>query len=450
MALSPPDAPPPQAPPSTAPPSAALSSAVLPSAAPLPSAVQPPAARAVVRPALPVVLAAVLVALNLRPAVTSVAAAFPELGSAFGPAFASGSPWLLALGSAPVLAFGISAGLGPWLAARWGLGHTLTTAMLALAAALAVRVAAPELLLPGTVAAGMAIMVGSVLVPQLVKAHGGAAWFSGLATTGMGGGAAVGAALLAPTAGVAGVPAALATWALPAVAAAAVVALALRRRRASLPAGGPARAPVRAGETPAEPPAAGPRRSQLLRNPTALAIAAYFGVQATLYFALTSWLPSFLVWRGAGAAEASALLAWFSLAGLPATLVVPMLLGRRRWRGALGPGIGVVLAASILWVLAAPLPSMPLAVAVLGLAQSAALGYALAMVVVRTSSAPTAGRLSALSQGAGFTLAAAGPYAVGAGAQLAGGWSVPFIAMAALALVLVWLGIVAHRGREVV
>ena len=435
MALSPPDS---------------LPTATTPRTATAPRTGEPAVVRPGARPGWPVVLAAVLVALNLRPAVTSIAAAFPELGAAFGPAFAAGSPWLLALGSAPVLAFGLSAGLGPWLASRWGLGRALTTAMLGLAAALALRVAAPELLLPGTVLAGAAIMVGSVLVPQLVKQHGGAAWFSGLTTMGMGGGAAVGAALLAPSAGAAGVPAALASWAAPAAAAAAVVALALRRRRASVapagetvPAGSPA-APVVPASAGASP------QTRLLRNPTALAIAAYFGVQATLYFALTSWLPSFLVWRGAGAAEASALLAWFSVAGLPATLAVPMLLGRHRWRAALGPGIGVVLAASILWVLAAPLPVMPLAVAVLGLAQSAALGYALAMVVVRTSTAPTAGRLSALSQGGGFTLAAAGPYAVGAVAQLAGGWAVPFVGMAVLALVLVWLGVVAHRGREVV
>ncbi|WP_139346581.1 MFS transporter [Sinomonas mesophila] len=426
MALSPTDAPPP--------------AALLP-AAPPPAAVAPPptAARAVVRPTWPVVIAAVLVALNLRPAVTSIAAAFPELGAAFGPAFSAGTPWLLALGSAPVLAFGLSAGLGPWLAARCGLARTLTGAMLALAAALVLRVAAPELLLAGSAAAGIAIMVGSVLVPQLVKAHGGAAWFSGLATMGMGGGAAIGAALLTPSAAAVGLPAALATWAAPAAAAALVVALSLGSRRRAAQGAGPFRAAAPA------PDAGRP----LLKHPTAVAIAAYFGVQATLYFALTSWLPSFLVSRGAEAAEASALLAWFSVAGLPATLVVPMLLGRRRWRGALGPGIGVVLAASILWVLVAPLPLMPLAIAVLGLAQSGALGYALAMVVVRASGAAVAGRLSALSQGAGFTLAAAGPPAAGAAVQLTGGWTAPFAGMAALALALVWLGVVAHRGREV-
>ncbi|NUP73691.1 MAG: hypothetical protein HOQ07_03435, partial [Sinomonas sp.] len=106
-----------------------------------------------------VVTAAALLSLNLRPAVTSVAAALPALGDFFGPDFGAGSPWLLALGSAPVLAFGLSAPLGPLLARRLGLGPALTTAMLALALALALRVGSPAYLLPGTVIAGSAIMV---------------------------------------------------------------------------------------------------------------------------------------------------------------------------------------------------------------------------------------------------------------------------------------------------
>lgn len=91
--------------------------------------------------------------------------------------------------------------------------------MVGLAASLALRVAGPALLIPGTVLAGAAIMVASVLVPQLVKATGGASWTTGLTTMGFAEGAALGAALYPPAMEWAGLHIALAGWAIPAVAA---------------------------------------------------------------------------------------------------------------------------------------------------------------------------------------------------------------------------------------
>ncbi|GAB4098443.1 MFS transporter [Sinomonas halotolerans] len=411
---------------------------------------------------LAAVLAGILIAVNLRPAVTSMAAAFPALGDAFGPSLAGGSPLLFALGSAPLVAFGLSALLGPWLARRWGLGRTLSLAMLVLAAALVLRVASPALMLPGTVLAGVMIMVGSVLVPQLVKEHGGATWFSGVTAMCIGGGAALGAGLLSPLASAVGLPGALASWAVPAAAAAVVVHLALRqgapaertRSGAAAPArgagAGGAGAWARSASAGAGGAGGGPTEGgSLLRSRTALAIAGYFGVQAMLFFTVTSWLPTFLTDRGADAAAAAGLLAWFNLAGLPVGLAVPLLLARSRWRAAMGPALGAVLALTFLWLPAAPLSAMAWPVAALGIAQSGAFSYSLAMLVVRTADARTAGRLSALSQGAGYTLAAAGPFAAGALVQATGGWDAPFLVMAALAVALTVLGAAAARGPAV-
>ncbi|MDQ4503408.1 MFS transporter [Sinomonas sp. ASV322] len=478
-------------------------------------------------------VSALLVSLNLRPAVTSVAAAFPALASVFGPAYAPGSPWLAALGSAPILAFGLSAPLGPWLARRWGLAPALTTSMLALAAALALRVASPALLLPGTVIAGCAIMVGSVLVPQLVKANGGATWLAGITTMGMGSGAAIGAALLTPTATWWGLPGALGAWALPAIAAGAVAWATLRPRQTSAPGGAPdgdaappletaARVPrgahdggasvARDGASPSSaaaplpargqdaiacaeaasssaaaplrargqdaiacaeaPPSSAatraphpgaiarttvapsssvgaPPRGRLLRNRTALAITAYFGVQALLYFAVTSWLPTYLADRGANAEAASGLLAWFSVAGLPASFVVPMIVGRRRGARIVGPGIGLAIGACLVWVLAGPLSIMPIAIAALGFSQASTLAFAFTLIVIRSHDAATAGRLSALAQGAGFALASIGPFAAGWAHGATGGWVAPFAGMAVAAVVLAGLGALAVRGPEV-
>ncbi|MEA5455717.1 MFS transporter [Sinomonas sp. JGH33] len=406
-------------------------------------------------------ITALLISLNLRPAITSVAAAFPALAGAFGSAYAPGSPWLAALGSAPILAFGLSAPLGPWLARRWGLAPALTTSMLALAAALALRVASPALLLPGTVVAGCAIMVGSVLIPQLVKASGGSTWLSGVTTMGMAGGAAIGAALLIPSATWWGLPGALGAWALPAVAAGAVAWASLRPRRESaapreeappssaVPSPAPGSGEIARAVAAPSSAGASPRRPRLLRHRTALAITAYFGVQALLYFAVTSWLATYLADRGSNAAAASGLLAWFSVAGLPASFVVPVIVGRRRGARIVGPGIGLAIAACLVWVLAGPLSIMPLAIAALGFSQGSTLAFAFTLIVVRSHDAVTAGRLSALAQGAGFALASVGPFAAGWAHGTTGGWAAPFVGMAVAAVVLAGLGALAVRGPEV-
>jgi CP family cyanate transporter-like MFS transporter len=197
----------------------------------------------------------------------------------------------------------------------------------------------------------------------------------------------------------------------------------------------------------ASPPAVPSR--PLHRNRTALAITGFLGVQALLYFAVTSWLPTFLADRGASPAEASGLLAWYSVAGLPASLTVPMLMARGPWARILGPGLGIVTAAGLGWLLLGPLTLVPGAIALLGLAQSSTFAFSLALVVLRSRDAATAGRLSALSQGAGFALAAVGPYAVGWAHTATGAWEAPFAGMAAGAVILVGLGAMAVRGPDV-
>ena len=141
-----------------------------------------------------VLLGLVMVSVNLRPAITTVAGVMNQVPGVFGL-----DPSLLPLlGTLPVLAFGVSGPIGPWLARRWGTGRAVAVALVVLAAALTVRATVPALLLPGTFLAGMAIMTASVLVPQIVKANRGTGWWTGLCTMGFGLGAALGAGLVQP------------------------------------------------------------------------------------------------------------------------------------------------------------------------------------------------------------------------------------------------------------
>lgn len=372
-----------------------------------------------------------MVSVNLRPAITTVAGVMNQVPGVF-----SLDPSLLpVLGTLPVLAFGISGPIGPWLAQRLGTGRAVAVALLVLAAALVIRATVPALLLPGTFLAGMAIMTASVLVPQIVKANRGTGWWTGLCTMGFGLGAALGAGLVQPLEQAFGgnLASALAVWAVPAL----IGAFLIHRSG-----GRPTAAPTTAGTVTGATDVVTPLRKQR----TAWAVTAFFGLQAMLYFAITSWLAVYLVSRGLAQADAAALLAWFSLAGLPASLLAPVLAGRSGILRIMAPGLGLSVAAALLGVLMAPVELQFLAVGVLGIVQSAGFGLAMALVVIRSDGPQSAGRLSAMSQGFGFALASLGPLGAGVLHAMTGGWELTFWALAAEAVVLAGAGFFAIRG----
>ncbi|MBT2587677.1 MFS transporter [Arthrobacter sp. ISL-95] len=378
-----------------------------------------------------VLLALVVVSVNLRPAITTVAGVMNQVPGVFGL-----DPSLLPLlGTLPVLAFGISGPIGPWLARRLGTGPAVAVALLVLAAALIVRATVSALLLPGTFLAGSAIMTASVLVPQIVKANRGTGWWTGLCTMGFGLGAALGAGLVQPLEQAFGgnLPSALAVWAVPAL----IGAFLIHRSG-----GRPTAAPTTAGTITGAPDVVTPLRKQR----TAWAVTAFFGLQAMLYFAITSWLAVYLVSRGLSPADSAALLAWFSIAGLPASLLAPVLAGRPAILRIMAPGLGLSVALALLGVLAAPAELQFLMVGVLGIVQSAGFGLAMALVVIRSAGPQSAGRLSAMSQGFGFALASLGPLGAGLLHTITGGWEVTFWVLAAEAVVLAGAGFLAVRG----
>ncbi|WP_260842515.1 MFS transporter [Paenarthrobacter nicotinovorans] len=395
-----------------------------------------------------VLLALVLVSVNLRPAITTVAGVMAQVPGVFGL-----DPALLPLlGTLPVLAFGVSGPIGPWLARRLGTGRPVAVALMVLAAALIVRSTVPALLLPGTFLAGMSIMTASVLVPQIVKANRGTGWWTGLCTMGFGLGAALGAGLVQPLELAFGgnLASALAVWAVPALIGAFLIHRSGGRPTAALASSASVTTAVGAkGDgAPGAPSDVPPSdvSAPLRRQPTAWAVTAFFGLQAMLYFAITSWLAVYLVSRGLGPADAAALLAWFSLAGLPASLLAPVLASRPAILRILAPGLGLSVAAALLGVLAAPAELQFLAVGILGVVQSAGFGLGMALMVIRSAGPESAGKLSAMSQGFGFALASLGPLLAGLLHEMSGGWEVTFCVLAAEAVVLAVAGFFAIRG----
>ena len=113
-------------------------------------------------------VAILLVALNLRPAIASV----PPLSDAISSDLKLSSTALGMLTTLPVLCMGIFAPLGAVAVRRFGADRVLATSVVFIAVGTALRVVTGLLpLYCATVVAGIGIAVAGALLPPLVRAH---------------------------------------------------------------------------------------------------------------------------------------------------------------------------------------------------------------------------------------------------------------------------------------
>lgn len=376
--------------------------------------------------------AALLVGLNLRPAVTTVAATLE--GARLALELSAVETTVLA--TLPVIAFGLSAPLGPWLARRHGVGAVLLWSMWALAAGLLIRVLWPALLLPGTFLVGAAIMAAGTLLPQFLKSLDASGLWVGLSSMSFGVGAALGASLVSPiyTASGQRIDVAWGVWALPALVAGIPLLVGVLRMRSD------------GGAPPQQRPALdfAPRATR-----TMALLTLVFGVQALLYFAMTAWMPLLLLERGHDSAQTGWLLAWFSIAGFVPTLITPILARRRAVLVWVGPGLGIAIAIGMLALYFSSNEQVFWVVGGLGAVQSAAFGLSISLIVTMSANPSTAGVVSAVGQGVGYAFAGAGSLVIGLLHTATGGWMASFVVMAILGLVLSVVVAVAIRRESV-
>ena len=371
-----------------------------------------------------------VLAFNLRGAVTSLPPVFPELASALH----LSSLKIALLAAAPVLCFAVFSIPAAPLARRFGEERVLLASLLLLAVGLLARGAWPGLLLfPGTAAAGAAIALMNVLLPSLVKRRrpDQAGLLIGLYLLALAGGAILGSLIAVPVFQSSGGSArlTLGLWALPALAGALAWLPQWRFRTTPDGPGG-----SRSGGRPLV---------KVSRHALAWQVMGFMGLQSLIYYSALSWLPILLRDRGAGAVHAGSLLALMNLGNAVTALLAPMFAHRFRDQRWLIAATVAVSAVGLAGVWFAPLAGAPAWTLLFGLGQGAALGLAIYFTAARAPDPVTSASLSAFTQGAGYLLAAAGPLAVGFLHAVTGTWTTAVLAMLA---VIVFEGVVGWQA----
>lgn len=372
----------------------------------------------------------ILVALNFRPALSSLAPVLLRLQETLG--LSAGQ--IGALTTLPVFCLGLFAPLAPRLARRLGYEHTLSCALLLLLLALLLRsVPVAVLQFLATALVGAAIGVGGTVLPVLVKREmpGASDLVTGVYTMALCLGGALGAGLSIPLADtLGGWPAGLASWALLALVALLAWLWFYRGRTVS----DGALAESGAGLRP-----------RLRRSALAWQVTVLMGAQSALAYIVFGWLPTLLQQRGVSEALAGWMMAVSVFVQLFAALAAPWLARLSADQRPALVGMLAMIALGFTGLLLAGAEWRWAAVVALGVGQGGSFSLALTLLVLRTSTPALAARLSAMAQGFGYCLAALGPLGVGlmleAGVGMRGLW----LAMMALVSLALVAGLLAGR-----
>ncbi len=378
-----------------------------------------------------VVLGILLLAANLRPALTSVA---PLIGQIRADAGLSNAVAGL-LTTLPLLAFGVLSPVAPRLARRFGLEPVLLASLLVLAAGILLRSAGevPALLL-GSVSLGAAIAVGNVLLPGLIKRDfpDRAGLMTSIYSTALATSATLAAGVSFPLAQQIGWRGSLALWAVPAL----VAALAwVPQLRGTRPGSDSTRPPVRVGG--------------LWRSALAWQVTLFMGLQSLAYYVTLTWLPEILREGGMSASRAGWMLALAQALAILSMFLAPVIAGRSPSQHGIVVISAALNGAGILGLLVAPDTAGVLWIVLLGLGQGACFSLALTFFALRASDPEHSAALSGMAQSVGYLFAAFGPSLFGLLRDATHAWTVPLTLLFAIVVGILISGLGAARDAHV-
>ncbi|MBI6955041.1 MULTISPECIES: CynX/NimT family MFS transporter [unclassified Pseudomonas] len=375
-------------------------------------------------------LGLVLVALNLRPALSSMSPVLGQVSEGLGLS-ASQAGLLTTL---PVLCLGLFAPLAPILARRFGSERVILGILLTLALGILVRSAlgATGVFL-GSLMAGASIGIIGVLLPGIVKRdfpqHAGT--LTGVYTMALCLGAAMAAGATVPLTRHFDDSWALGLgfWVLPALLAMLVW----------LPQSHQGHGVHKVAY----------RVQGLWRDPLAWQVTLYMGLQSSLAYIVFGWLPSILIGRGLSPTEAGLVLSGSVIVQLVSSLSAPWLATRGKDQRLAIVVVMLVTLGGLFGCLYAPLEGLWGWAILLGLGQGGTFALALTLIVLRSKDAHVAANLSSMAQGVGYTLASMGPFAVGLVHDLTGGWGAVGWIFAVLGIGAIAFGLGAGRALHV-
>lgn len=377
----------------------------------------------------------VLVAFNLRPAITSLGPLVGMIQEDVG--LAHWSAGLLM--SLPLIVFALMSPLVPKIAIRLTNEMTLLLGLSALFVGILIRsIPTPFFLFFGTFLVGLGIAIGNVLLPAVVKSKFPQKFglMTSVYSTSMGLIASLASGISVPLAVDVnlGWKGAQVVWGIPAVVAIILWAFLLKQSQKN------------SGVNKVVLPSS----TTMWRTPLAWQIAIFMGFQSFLFYVTISWLPEILHSHGMTMEAAGWMLSLSQLVGLPASFFIPVFAGRVQsqvWIAFALSCSSVIGYTGLL--LGTSYPILIASIILIGIALGGSFPLALSYIGLRARNGSQAAELSGMAQSTGYLLAAVGPFLIGYLFDLTHLWTFPLIALIIVSFIVMVFGMLSGRNRYV-
>ena len=380
----------------------------------------------------------ILVAINLRPAITSVGPLLGIIRDEIGL-----SNWSVGLlTSLPLIAFAIMSPLVARIGRRVTNEYALVIGLVLLLGGIAVRsISIISFLFIGTLLVGLGIAFCNVLLPGVIKEKFPlkVALMTSIYSTVMTMVAAVASGLSIPIASGLnlGWNMALFVWAIPAIIAI-ILWIYLGKKNKGV---SDSQDAVHHEER---------KKNNIWRSSLAWQVALYMGFQSSWFYITISWLPEILYDYGVDMATAGWMLSIAQFIGVPFSFLVPMIAAKYESQrnvvlvlGALGIGgyCGLLFGSSYLM--------MVISIILIGIPLGGNFALALALLGMRARNSRQAADLSGMAQSVGYVLAAIGPIFIGYLFDVTHMWETPLITLIIISGLVILFGFGAGRNKYV-
>jgi CP family cyanate transporter-like MFS transporter len=378
-------------------------------------------------------LSLVFISLAIRPPVASIGPLVDELvRTEFLTLFQ-----VSLMSSLPIVCFGIGAFASPYLVKRFTLNKAMMFVLVILSIAMATRlIGGFPAIITSTVVIGLAIAIANVLIPTIVREQfpDRIELITGVYVTLLAISASFAAAIAVPSSDLlGGWRGALAVWILPALFAI-VFWMPLFRSKSVTK--------VTSVETHAE------EKRAVVRSSLTWGIVFFFGLQSGGFYSILNWLPSLLIDRGMSEVDAGALLGLTTFVGVPSGFLASLLFRKFKSLSGIAVAMTSLTLVGLLMIWLTP-ELLVLACVITGFGFAATFPLSLTLIGSRASTSTQTTALSALAQGWGYLISAAGTFGFGLLRDVTGNWDASLILVSVLTFIQLFAGAVAGRDKRI-
>lgn len=355
-----------------------------------------------------------LIAANLRAPITGLG---PLVGMIREDTGLSGTVIGL-LTTLTLIAFAMVSPIVPRISQRMGIERTIFLSLFVLMAGILIRyTSSVTALFVGTALIGLAIAVGNVLVPTLIKRDfpQRVGLMTGVYTSFMNLWAAVATGIAIPLAANLGRGwhGSLAVWAVLAVIALLFWLPQLRYSSTTAASGG--------RKTD--------QKINLWHSRLAWYVTLFMGFQSFLFYVNITWLPEIMHAQGMSIATAGWMMSLLQMVSLPASLFTPIIASRMRSQRLLIVLVAACYGMGYATLIIGGTVLTAMGVTLIGIAGGAGFSLAVMFFALRTQTVQQAAEMSGMAQSIGYFIAAVGPMLFGLLHDLTDSWTVSYICL---------------------